>query len=600
MAFDLDKESLELLGGVTAPQQSPAPEGFRVLTGAGRESMIAGDAYEGASLLSHQLANYNPATQSADQEIRPAKRITDARSRDLSRNDANIQSGVRLRQDGIVGSYLMLNARPNSARLFGKEDTTWEDEFSEEVEEKFAAFAESDEHWLDAGGRHTLTSMTRQAVEQHTVYGEVLATAEWVRESDRPFNTALQMVDTDRLSTPLTKVEDKNLVMGVQLDTWGKAVGYHIRMAHPSDWRLYTENMNWRYIRAKLPWGRRQVIHLYDQHRPAQTRGIGTMVAAIPEIKMARQFREIVLQNAILNATYAATVESDLDAASIFARLGGTDFQPEEVQAALESYMQGHYAALSNVIGKSNQLKLGGLKIPHLPPGSKLHLQGAGQGGPLGGELEASLNRLMASALGVSYEQFSRDYTKTNYSSGKMASVETYKAMLAIKRAVADAFASTAYRLWFEEALNKGEFTSVRRNMPSFYERQNKEWFCNCDWIGASRGQVDELKETQAAILRMNNGLSDLATENARLGFDWRKRMRQMKREQEWKDFYGVLQDPTDTTNQENAASGTKRTPKDDGTAGAMATSPKTPLSGSPGALFMDDEHLLEKEVVNE
>lgn len=580
----------ELLGDIPPVEQSPAPGEFRA-PGAGRDLAIAGDAYEGASRISHELATYSPAIRSPDQDMRPAKRVADARSRDLTRNDANIQSGVRLRQDSIVGSYLMLNARPNSRRLFGKEDTKWEDEFSEEVEEKFAAYAESDEHWIDAGGRHTLTGLARLAINQHTIYGECLGSVEWIRESDRPFNTAIQMIDTDRLSTPLNRVEDKNLVMGVRLDTWGKAAGYFIRMAHPSDWMAGQDVNTWKFVPARLPWGRKQMLHIYDQHRPGQTRGIGTMVSAIPEIKMARQFREIVLQNAILNATYAATVESDLDAASIFARLGGMDFTPEEVQEALENYMVGHYNALNTVVGQSNQLKLGGVKIPHLPPGSKLHMQGAGQGGPLGSEFEASLNRLMASALGVSYEQFSRDYTKTNYSSGKMASVETYKAMLSVKRAVADAFASSCYRLWFEEALNRGEFSSVRLAMPSFYEGQNREWFCACDWIGASRGQVDELKETQAAVLRINNGLSDLATENARLGFDWRKRLRQMKREQEWKDFYKVLQEPTDTTNQENAASGTKREAK----ANAYAPSP-----GTAENMFFDNERKDEPEAVNE
>lgn len=590
MALD-DDEMNELLGGTSLPQQSPAPEGFRVAPGAGRDLALAGDPYEGASRVSHELASYTPAIRSPDQDIRPAKRMADARSRDLSRNDANIQSGIRLRQNSVVGSYLMLNARPNSQRLFGKEDTKWEDEFSEEVEEMFAASAESEDCWLDAGRRHTLTSMACMAIEQHTVYGETLASVEWVREGDRPFNTAIQMIDTDRLSTPLNRVEDKNLVMGVQLDSWGKAAGYHIRMAHPSDWMAGQDVNTWKYVPARLRWGRRQMIHIYDQHRPGQTRGIGTMVAAIPEIKLLEDFRKIVLQNAILNATYAATVESDLDAASIFARLGGTEFKPEEVQEALQSYMQGHYAALSTVIGKSNQLKLGGLKIPHLPPGSKLSLQGAGQGGPLGSDFEASINRVLASAFGVSYEQWSRDYTKTNYSSGKMASVETHKAMMSIKRAVADSFATIAYRLWFEEQFNKGAFTTVRRSMPSFYEGFNRDWYCNCDWIGASRGQVDELKETQAAVLRMNNGISTLQDENARLGKDWKKQLRQMKREQEWKDFYKVLQDPTDTTNQENAASGTKREAK----ATAHAPSP-----GTAENMFFDTEHADEPEAVNE
>lgn len=566
MAIDFDPETEALFGGTppVAPEQSsPAPDGFRVPSGAGSELSIAGDAYEGASRVNTELATYNPALRSPDQDMAPAKPIADARSRDLVRNDPNISSGVRLRQDGIVGSYFMLNARPNSIMLFGKEDNTWEDEFSEEIEERFAAYAESTKHWMDAGRRHTLTGLVRQAIEQHTVYGEVFASVEWIRGNHRNYNTAIQMIDTDRLSTPYDKI-DKKISMGVQLGYWDEPIGYHVRMAHPSDWERGAELTQWKYMPLELKWGRQQMIHIFDQHRPGQNRGIGTMVSAIPEMKMSRQFREIVLQNAILNATYAATVESDLDASDIFARLGGTDFRPEEVQGALENYMIGHYSALSRIIGKSNQLKMGGLKVPHLPPGTKLSLQGAGQGGPLGTEFESSLDRKMAAAFGVSYEQFSRDYTKTNYSSGKMASVETYKAMLSIKKAVADRFATIVYRLWFEEALNKGVFTSLRRSMPSFYEGDNAEFYTACDWIGASRGQVDELKETQAAVLRINNGISTLEDENAKLGKDWRKQLRQMKREQELKDHYQVLLNPTDTTNQENAASGTKKETSDE------------------------------------
>jgi len=315
------------------------------------------------------------------------------------------------------------------------------------------------------------------------------------------------------------------------------------------------------------------------------------MVAAIPEMKMAKQFRDIVLQNAILNATYAATVESSIDMPPdvLFQRLGGSDFTPEAVQQALSSYSQGYFETLSEIYGGSPNLQLGGLRIPFMPPGASLKLQGAGQGGPLGSEFEASLNRVIASAMGVSYEQLSRDYTKTNYSSGKMASVETYKAMLSVKRAVADMFATSVYRLWFEEAINKGVFQSVRRSMPSFYEGQNKEWYCSCDWIGASRGQVDELKETQGAILRVNNNMSTLQDEAARLGKDWRKLLRQRKREQDWKEFYGLNSDETDTTNQTNALSGTKRE------ASAYAPSP-----GTSDNFFFDNEHEDREEAVNE
>jgi lambda family phage portal protein len=554
----LTPDLLELLGSDDELGNPPAPGGLRAPPGAGKDVMIAGDAYEGASRTKAELSSFNPIMRSADGDLAGAKRTSDLRSRDLSRNDAYVQSGTTIRKDNIVGSYFMLNAKPNSSRLFGKLDQTWEDEFQEEVEEKFAAYAESYECWIDIGRRNTLTGLVRMAVDQLTVYGEYLATVEWKRDSGRPFSTAIHVIDTDRLSNPPKIGSRENVFLGVHMDSDSAPIGYHIRKAHPTDFRK-PESQQWKYVPARKPWGRMQVLHQFEQVRPDQTRGIGVMVAAIPDMKMSRKLRELILQNAVLNATYAATLESDLPSEVIFARLGGSDFAPEQVQEALTTYMGGYYNLLSDLTGGSKNLTIDGVRIPHLPPGSKLNINSPGAGGPLGSDFEVSLQRVMAAAFGLSYEQFSRDYTKTNYSGFKGSLAESYKAMLSVKRLFAERFASYCYRLWLEEALNKGEITAIRRSMPSWYEGQNAEWYAACDWIGAFQGQIDELKETQASVMKLQNGLSTLEIENAKAGNDWRRIMRQIKREQDVKDALDILQNETDTTNQENAARGTKR-----------------------------------------
>lgn len=587
MAQTFDDEIRELLSASSADNR-PALSEFRVLGGAGKETAIVGDAYDGASRQSRELAKYNPSTKSADLDMAPAKKMADARSRDLGRNDAFLQNGIESRKDNIVGHYFMLNAKPNSTRLFGKEDVTWEDEFSEEAEELFAADAESIECFMDATGRNTLTQLVRLAIEQHTIYGEVLASVEWIPEFGRTCATAINLIDTDRLSTPPTKADDKNVTLGVQMDpVYHRPIGYHIRMAHPSDWRSGNA-YEWKYVPARMTFGRRQMIHLFDQHRPAQSRGLGVMVSAIPEMKMAKQFRQIVLQNAILNATFAATIESDtLDPAMIYQMLGGEDCTPESIETLMTSYMAGHFNTMSKLMGGSKNLHIDGVKIPHLPPGTKLNLNGAGQGGPLGTDFEESLNRVMAAALGLSYEQFSRDYSNTNYSSARAAMGETFKAMMAVKRAIADRFASMVFRLWMEEMLNKGEFTTIKRRMPNWYEGRNREWYSACDWIGASRGQIDELKETQAAILKINNGLSTIELETAKMGHgDWRKQMRQLKREKDWKEFYKVLQ-VEQNQDQQNALSGNRNEKKADAS---------IPSPGTAEALFLDSDTNDEKE----
>ena len=64
---------------------------------------------------------------------------------------------------------------------------------------------------------------------------------------------------------------------------------------------------------------------------------------------------------------------------------------------------------------------------------------------------------------------------------------------------------------------------------------------------GGIGSQVDELKETQAANLRINAGTSTLEAENARLGRDWRKTLRQRAREQKFAKELGVDLNPQAT-----------------------------------------------------
>src|SRR5690606_25488046 len=108
---------------------------------------------------------------------------------------------------------------------------------------------------------------------------------------------------------------------------------------------------------------------------------------------------------------------------------------------------------------------------------------------------------------------------------------ETHKGMQARKKQTADRLATHVFALWLEEALAKREITSIPRRAPNFWEGLNKEAYTACDWIGGSRGQIDELKETQAAVLRLKYNLSTDEGELARLGLDWRDVYQQRARE---------------------------------------------------------------------
>lgn len=522
------------------------------------------DYYDGASHHSRELAFWTPGSSDADGEILDSKPTLDARTRDSIRNDAYVQAGATLHKDHIVGSIYTLNAKPDYVAL--GLDSEWADEFSEEVEAKFTLAAESPNNWFDASRQNTFTEMVRLAVGVILSGGELTASVEWIRQSGRPFNTAIQMIDADRLSTPPHLLETTRLRAGVAKDRYGAPTGYYVREAHPADW-TNPSVWKWRYIPAYKPWGRMQFIHIYETMRPGQTRGVSELASILKEGRIAKKFREVALQRAIIDASFAASIESEMPTEAVFAALGNGALSQDDVASAIQRYAVGYLQSVNEFSG-SKGVKIDGVQIPHFFPGTKLNVRPVGNGGPLGSEFEQSLLRYLAAGLGVSYEQLSKDFTNTNYSSARAAINETHKSMMAKKKMGADRFATIVYMLWLEEMIANGEITSLPRNAPNFWEGINREAYCACQWIGASRGQIDELKETQAAVLRLKYNLSTYEYEAARLGLDYRKLFRQRGREVKEMKAENILPDSED--NMMNAASGSvqereAKDEKDDG-----------------------------------
>jgi len=256
------------------------------------------------------------------------------------------------------------------------------------------------------------------------------------------------------------------------------------------------------------------------------------MVSVLKQMKMTKKYQDIVLQNAVINATYAATIESELPSEAVYEMMGaGT--------SNTDAFINNYLGQIVTYAGAAKNLQIDGAKIPHLFPGTKLKMQNAASPGGVGSNFEESLLRHIAASLGLSYEQFSRDYTKTNYSSARASMAETWKHMNAKKSQVADRFASAIYMLWLEEEMARGE-APMPPNAPNFWDGMNAEAYGKCTWIGASRGQIDEKKETEAALMRIDGGLSTWEKECAQLGLDFREVFAQRSREQKMMKAMGL------------------------------------------------------------
>lgn len=514
-----------------------------------------GGGLEGASRMSSEMMRWSPPIISPDSQINGRKDLMDARGLDAVQNDGYLTGAMHTQRDSIVGSQYRLIATPNYEALGATEE--WSERFQMIVEARFNLMADDTECHFDAAGCMTVTDMIRLGIVGFGYTGEVLAVAEWLPKKNRPFRTAIQMVSPTRLSNPNQGMDTNNLRRGVERDMYGRPMAYHIRSTFPGDFYAYNDLPVWKRIEATTNWGRRQVIHIKEPMRPDQTRGVSDMVSVMKQMRMTRKYNDVVLQNAVVNATYAAAIESELPTEAIFQSMGagGPGFAN-----MLGEYMKG----LTEYVNATDKIAIDGVKMPHLFPGTKLNMKNAGTPGGIGTGFEESMLRHIAAPLGLSYEQFSKDYTKTNYSSARASMAETWKFMQSRKKVVADRFATMIYILWLEEEINRPDSMIPLPPNFNFYDPYQRAALTSCEWIGASRGQIDEMKETQAAILRINAGLSTYQAECARLGEDFRAVFKQRSREQRMMTELGLSFDAQATKPGANDAQKTVTESNDD------------------------------------
>ncbi len=505
---------------------TPVPQGTGITV---RESALGG-GLEGAERTSRETFNWNVGAVPPDRAINTVKTPADARAKDMVSNDGYAHGAVTISQDSIIGAQYRLNAKI-AWKVIPGGTADWAREAQEAIEERWRLIAESEYCWLDSQGTNTFTGLMRLAIASAVMTGEILATSEWDKSSGRPIKTNFQIVDPERLRNPDWTPDAVDLRRGVKVDGKGKPVGYYISKQHPASFYWTGGSTDFSFIPRYKPWGRPQVFHIMEQMFPDQHRGVADMVSTLKRMKMTKHLEEVVLQNAVINATYVSAIESELPTAEMIVAMGGDSGDPAQMlQNTIGAYLTG----LNMYLSGSGNITLDGAMIPHLYPGTKINSKTLGDPGAVGTDFHAALLRHIAAGLGLDYAEFSRDYSKMSYATAKLSDAKTVRTMNSKKKSLADRMANNCYGNVLEEFIAQGEVPLPRGfTRDDYYKPLMRDAFSRATWIGGSRGQIDELKETQAAILRIKAGLSTYEIELARLGEDYREIFEQQAAEQE-------------------------------------------------------------------
>lgn len=431
------------------------------------------------------LGNWLPSLRNTQDDVQASWTMATARATDAIQNSGWITGGVRSAVGGIMGTGLRLSATPDTT-LVKFEGLTAEngeaidaDGWSRFVERRFEQWA-NDPWECDMLGRQTLGQLAESALKSWFATGEIVSILPWRRLPGA-------MTGTKVLNLPPHKLSQKNdtrnrIIQGVQNDSDGRPYAYIFRMKDPNT-GLERDTP----VLARDGAFRPQVIHLFEG-LPGQVRGITPLVAALQVVRQYDQLANATLTAALIQAIFAATIESETPTADLMNAIQTADSQG--VGGNLDSFMQMRMGWASNTTIDLNEQS----KIAHLFPGESLKFNRSEHPNGTYEAFVKVLLREIAKCMGVTVEQLTGDYSGVTYTGVRMSTTDNWQTTL-MRRVMIARWYQIIYEAWLEEEIEAGRIL-FPDGLAGFLRLRPAA--VRAAWRGPAKPQPDDLKSAKA------------------------------------------------------------------------------------------------------
>lgn len=476
--------------------------------------MGGGNAYEAGNYQQREMSDWYPNITSADDEILDTRDLVVARARDLYRNHPVIHGAVNKIVDAVIGSRVLLDAKP--AHLLLKRDLPWAIDWSLIAEAEYRIWAYSPRFMCDVQGENTFGQLARTAKITRIVDGECFAIVR-NRDSGNRYTTCVELIDPDRVSNPNgmadnTRLANGNLLYaGIEYNRNNEPVAYHVRVRHPATTGDAQDVFRWTRVRRYTSTGKPQMIHSFRKHRTNQRRGVSALVPVIKRVRMNDNYDVAELEAALFDAINAGFVESPYPTGDVAAAMAPG--------SAGETAGDGSWSLTKQIkMRLQNKISVKGVRMIHGLPGEKFNWKQPAR--PAGNypAFKGAGQHDLAAGVGLSYPQVSEDWADINYSSARTLLNEKWRGFDSSGEEFTSQFCSPVWDALLEEMVAIGT-VKVPGGASRFYA--NRDLLGMCGWLRPGRGTIDPMKEEQAADIAINGGRSNSYIECARNGLDF-------------------------------------------------------------------------------
>jgi lambda family phage portal protein len=476
------------------------------------------------------LHSWRPALREASDDVKAAWAVAASRAIDMIQNSGWISGAVDQTIAYTVGTGLRLACKPDIAALGWtiEEGQKW----AQDVERRWESWA-SRPIECDIAGLSSIGKMQGQALRSYFAYGEVLATMPFLkRDPGGQYGTKVQMLPPTRLS--LDNAPPK-MAQGVTRDQFGFPLAYRIKT--PPDQIM--DPVPYRDIPSRDPWGRSLVVHIFDG-QPGQVRGIPPITPALRVMRQFDQLADATLTATLLQTIFAATVKSPNPTEETLQAF--QDMVEQQASAAGSSAtIPSPFESMLNMRAgwyDNTQIDLGrNGKIAHLAPGDELAFHTSQHPNNTYENFARFLLREVAKCLGITYEDFTGDYTQATYSSVRMATSAMWMITIYRRANIIAPFLDPIFASWLEEDIEKG-WTPFPGGVDGFIE--NRAAACRANWRGPAKPQADDQKFASAMETMRNMGIITDEYICGELGEDWEDTYEQRQREMQKRKSLGL------------------------------------------------------------
>lgn len=487
-----------------------------------------GYSYAGASHTKRNFKGFRVSSGSPAEDIDSNNYTLRQRSRILYMSAPVASGALKRMRTNIVGPGLRLKCTIDRDVLGMNEEQAeaWE----RRTQAEWSLWA-NNKRACDATGVNTFYGMQQLAMLSWPLSGDVFALVKREDPTQRmPYSLRLHLLEADRVRTPdnmdsvsagtivvpgagltTAKLRNGNIIYdGVEVDPGGKIVAYHVANTYP----YQLDGTETKYARVEAygkHTGLPNILHIMDSERPEQYRGVPYLAQVIEPLLQIRRYSEAEITAAVIQSLFTAFITTEAaspDALPINEVGGGENGEPD-------------------VSRDPNEYEMGVGTTIALEPGEDVKFSSPTHPNTGFDKFLRAMCELIGAALEIPADLLLMQFN-SSYSASRAALMEAWKGFRMRREWLTDDFCRPVYELWMCEAVARGRISA-----PGFFtDPLVRQAYLGSEWIGPAQGQLDPVKEVNASILAIDNGLSTHENEATRLnGSEYTRNVAKLKSE---------------------------------------------------------------------